>query len=133
MAKLHRIALILQTKFSISLTLGLRENFVLAKAREVLIKTNPILQGYGVTMRSPIHASPHVQPSLQEYTPAYCAVQRSNKCLPVIHGGGTHIFDKVNINCKPTNNSGMRFCHSWNRSNGWEVLSHARPWDQCCL
>ena len=133
MAKLHTIALILQTRFSISSALSLGEVFVPAKPSKAMVKTNPILQSYSVTMRSPRHTSPHVQPALQEHTCAYCAVWRTNKCLPALYEGGTHIFKEVSINCEPTNTSGMRFFHSWNRSNGWKVLSHARPWDQCCL
>lgn len=133
MAKLHIIALISQTKFSISSALGLGEVFVPAKPRDAMVKTNPILQSYSVTMRSSRHASPHVQPTLQEHTHAYCAVWRSNKCLPVLHEGGTHVFKEVNINWKPMNTNGMRFCHSWNRSNRWKVLSHARPWNCCCF
>lgn len=69
-------------------------------------------------MRRSRRASLHVQPTLQAHTHACCAVWRSNKCLPVLHEGGTHIFKEVNINCKPTNASGMRFCHSWNRTGG---------------
>lgn len=70
----HTIASILQTKFSISSGLGLGEVFVPAKRTEAMVKTKPILQSYSVTMRSPRHASPQVQPTLQEHTCAYCAV-----------------------------------------------------------
>lgn len=121
MPKLHRIALILQTKLSISSTVGLGEVFVPAKPSEAMVKTNPILQSYSATVRSPrlLCASPQVQPALQEHACAYCAVWRSNKHLPVLYEGGTHNFKEVSINCKPRNTNGMRFCQSRNSSNSW--------------